>query len=203
MLHRPNGGLWVAGAAWLAVLIAGFAALSRYKAAPGAGAAAPARWPAASTLEPARDRPTLLLFAHPRCPCTRASLSELARLASRVEARPRIYVVFDLPRGLAAEWAEGDLWTSAARIPGARAVADLDGAESARFAARTSGTTLLYASDGRLLFTGGLTAARAHEGDSFGQQRLIALLEGRTPDRADSPVFGCALPADPPKEASP
>jgi hypothetical protein len=34
---------------------------------------------------------------------------------------------------------------------------------------------------------------RGHEGDSFGQERIVALLAGGTADRADSPVFGCPL----------
>ena len=40
---------------------------------------------------------------------------------------------------------------------------------------------------------GKLTQVRAHEGDSFGQERLVALLEGRQADRRDSPIFGCPL----------
>jgi hypothetical protein len=204
MSSRVNRGLWAVGAAWLAIVIAGFIALIRYASLPGAAAAASARWPAASSLEPASDRSTLVLFAHPRCGCTRASLNELHRLQSRVADPPLTYVVFQLPKGVSDDWRRSDLWASAQRIPGARIVADVEGRESARFAVRTSGTALLYDRGRHLVFTGGLTASRGHEGDSFGQERLIALLEGRVADRNDSPVFGCPLENDDPmKEVGP
>jgi hypothetical protein len=60
----------------------------------------------------------------------------------------------------------------------------------------TSGAVLLYSSDGKLLFQGGITPARGHQGDSFGRQRILALLDGDAPDRRDAPVFGCALASD-------
>jgi hypothetical protein len=196
-----NHKLWAAGAAWLVIVVAGFVALIRYASLPGAAASSSARWPAGSSLAPAADRPTLVFFAHPRCGCTRASLNELHRLHSRVTHPPLTYVVFQLPKGVSDDWRHSDLWASAERIPGARLVADEEGRESARFAVRTSGTALLYDRSGRLVFSGGLTESRGHEGDSFGQARLITLLEGGVPDRDDSPVFGCALEND--KEVGP
>ena len=36
----------------------------------GAHGEAPARWPTDATIALATDRPTVVLFAHPRCPCT-------------------------------------------------------------------------------------------------------------------------------------
>jgi hypothetical protein len=203
-LSPKNHRLWAAGAAWLTIVLAGFVALIRYASLPGASAAASARWPAQSSLAPAADRPTLVFFAHPHCGCTRASLNELHRLQSRITHPPLTYVVFQLPSGVSDDWRSTDLWTSAQRIPGARVVADDEGQESARFAVRTSGTVLLYDRSQRLVFSGGLTESRGHEGDSFGQSRLITLLEGGEPDRHDSPVFGCALDDDAPtKEVRP
>ena len=190
-------------ALWLALVSAGFGALSIYKSTPGAAAIAPATWPAGSALERAGENATLVMFAHPRCPCTRASMSELARLLSRLPAPPRVYVVFLSPRGTDRDWVETDLWRSAARLPGARVIADADGREAARFSVATSGTTLVYDAAGRLIFSGGLTASRGHEGDSFGQHRLLALLTGREADRRTSPVFGCALDEPTAKEIAP
>jgi hypothetical protein len=194
-MSQKNHKLWAVGAAWLVIVLAGFVALTRYASLPSAAAAASARWPAQSSLSPAADRPTLILFAHPRCACTRASLNELNRLQSRVGVSrpPLTYVVFQLPKGVSDDWRHSDLWASAERIPGARVIADAEGRESARFQVRTSGTALLFDRSQRLVFSGGLTESRGHEGDSFGQARLITLLEGGVPDRNDSPVFGCAL----------
>jgi hypothetical protein len=52
---------------------------------------------------------------------------------------------------------------------------------------------VLYDARGRLLFSGGLTSARGHEGDSFGLRRIRSLLLTGEADRRDAPVFGCSL----------
>jgi hypothetical protein len=185
---------WVAAAAWLVAVSSGFAVLWRYKTAPAQRlGAAPARWPAGTTLTLGSPRATLLVFAHPRCTCTRATLAELARIMARFHDRLEAKVVFWMPRGAPAEWNAGDLWDAAARIPGVAVVRDEEGHEAARFGAGTSGDAILYDSGGRLLFEGGITPARAHEGNSFGQERIASLLTTGAADRADAPVFGCAL----------
>jgi hypothetical protein len=185
---------WVAAAAWLVAVGSGFAILWRYKTAPAERiGAAPAQWPAGTAVARSTERATLLLFAHPRCTCTRASVSELARIMARFHDRLEARVLFWLPRGAPAAWSAGELWSSAARIPGVVVVPDEEGREAARFAAGTSGDAILYDRDGRLLFEGGITPARGHEGNSFGQERIASLLTTGAADRADAPVFGCAL----------
>ena len=190
---RENAWLWVAGVVWALAVVTGFAVVMAYKSHPGDAGKSPVRWPAQSAFERAHDRPTLIMFAHPRCACTRASLSELDRMLSRLPERPLVYVSFLLPAGTGADWRQTDLWRSAEHIDGVRVFADVDGREAARFSTETSGTTLVYDASGQLVFSGGLTTARGHEGNSFGQERLVAVLSGLPPDRRDSPVFGCSL----------
>jgi hypothetical protein len=177
--------LWLAGATWLVAVGGGFVALWAYKTTPGVAAAAPATWPTESRIERARDGATLVMFAHPRCSCTRASLHELEALLARVSHPPRVVVAFTLPGGVGDDWMETELWRSAEAIPGAQVFADRGGREAAMFASRTSGTALV--------FSGGITSLRDHEGDSAGQERIVALLTGHAPDKATSPVFGCEL----------
>ncbi len=184
----------IASAAWLAAISFGFFFVWRYAARPGESSRAPATWPAASTLPRSDGRATLLMFVHPHCSCSRASLRELGNLLRRVPGRADALVV--LVRDDAS-----DLRQIAASLPNGRVVLDERGEESRRFGAATSGATLLYDAQGRLEFSGGLTAIRGHEGDSFGQERVVALLQGGAADRRDSPVFGC--PLEDPKEARP
>jgi hypothetical protein len=167
--------------------------LTRYKNTPGEQEGAPVRWPAESRLEPAADRHTLVLFAHPHCPCTHASISELARMMSHFGGRTAVRVVIVRPQGVGKDWDDTELRRRAASVQGATVVLDEDGAEAARFHASVSGFTVLYDAGGELRFAGGITASRGHEGDSFGQRRIAALLSGQTVDRADAPVFGCSL----------
>jgi hypothetical protein len=114
-------------------------------------------------------------------------------MMSRLPRRPAAIVAFVLPQGVGRDWRETDLWTSASHIDGVRVYADVEGREAARFHVETSGTTLVYDAGRRLVFSGGLTSSRGHEGMSFGQERVLALLSGGSPDRSDSPVFGCPV----------
>jgi hypothetical protein len=191
----PSQRLWLAaGLLWAGAVATGFVVLLRYSNTPAAAQGAhPRSWPAATAVERGSGRATLLLFAHPHCPCTRASLAELARLMARFEGRLSAYVLVVEPRGTEEGFADTGLADRAAGIAGVTTLADRGGVEAERFGARTSGMTLLYDERGRLVFSGGLTAARGHEGRSFGQQRIASLLTTGTADRADAPVFGCSL----------
>src|ERR1044072_8401392 len=86
---RPATTRWVvAGAIWLLAVTAGFGALLRYASTPAPpDDSAPARWPATTALTRAGARSQLVLFAHPHCPCTHASVTELARLMGRFHDR--------------------------------------------------------------------------------------------------------------------
>lgn len=187
-------GKWLAfGVVWVLALVAGFSLLWKYKMEPGGAEGAPAVWPPDSAISRSGDGATLVLFAHPHCPCTRASLAELARLMSRFRGQLSAAVIFLRPAGVGADWEDTDLRRQAAAIPGVTTVQDEAGVEAARFRATTSGATVLYDAGGRLIFSGGLTASRGHEGDSFGIRRISSLLRTGTADRRDAPVYGCSL----------
>lgn len=178
---------------WLLLVVLGCVGLWRYKYKQLAEPAASTLWPAASELPRAKVLPTLLMFVHPRCSCSRASLAELAKLMTRAQGRVSAHVVFYRPAGTAPSWAHGELWTAAALIPGVSLHDDEGGREAQLFHSETSGHAVLYDPAGWLLFDGGLTAARGHEGDSLGKQALLELLHGRTPTQDQAPVFGCPL----------
>jgi hypothetical protein len=183
----------VIGTIWLGAAVAGLWVLWRYDNTPGDGAHAPQHWPAATTLARATDRPTLVMLAHPHCSCTRASLGELAEAIARARTRPKTYVVFMAPEALGTGWETTDLWRTAASLPDVTVVRDSDGREARRLGAETSGQTLLYDEHGLLVFSGGITGARAHPGDNAGRQSLVALLNRTPVERSGTNVFGCPL----------
>lgn len=136
----------------------------------------------------------LLLFLHPHCPCSLASLNGLAEVLSNATIRPvEAQVLFVLPPGAADDWQQSSLWQSAAAIPKAQARLDQDGVLARHFGIKTSGHVLFFDADGRLRYSGGLTASRGHDGDSAGRDAVMRLLTGRVPSLARAPVFGCAL----------
>src|SRR5215467_4910724 len=73
----------VAGALWISLVGFGMSVLWRYSNTPGQAATPPGDWPAGVPVQPAKGRSTLVMFAHPHCPCSRASIGELAIIMAR------------------------------------------------------------------------------------------------------------------------
>ena len=193
---RLNKGQYIliaACAAWALMIGVGLGLLWDYENAPGLTASPPPYWPSDSHIRLAPDRATLIMLAHPHCPCSRASVGELARLMAQTQARVTAYVLFLKPADSPDDWEKTDLWQSAASIPGVEVVADDDGVEARRFHAMTSGQTLLYDAAGRLLFSGGITGSRGHSGDNAGRSAIVSRLNTGEADRAKTFVFGCPL----------
>jgi hypothetical protein len=177
---------------WILTVAIGWTLVTRYEVSPTPSASAPEIWPTIEVEAP-EDRPTLLVFIHPRCPCTRATVSELARLVARVPDAFALRAVFVCPPGTEPRWAETFTWHEAGRIPGVERILDQDGVLARAFDARVSGGTLLYDVDGALLFEGGITGSRGHEGANLGRLTLEEIGLGRHPDVSPTPVFGCPL----------
>ncbi len=176
---------------WIGASCAGLALLAWYGGSPGRSQSAPPQWPVNSKIVPDRKTDTLVLFAHPHCPCTRASLAELERIVAHCSGAVTTWVVFLKPLDADSEWDQTDLIGTATAIPGAHVLQDMDGVEARRFHASTSGQTMLYSKQGELLFSGGITVARGHQGDNAGRAAIEACLTGGVPECRETPVYGC------------
>src|SRR5260221_9523010 len=183
----------IVGVCWVVAVSVGLSVLWAYENGPGDAANAPAQWPVASRLPAPHHRPALVLLLHPQCPCSHATVAELARLMTHVQDRVEAHVLFLQPRGMSESWAKSDLWKNAAAIPGVDVRLDEGGAEAQRFGGATSGETLLYDTAGHLRFNGGITGSRGHEGDNAGRSALESILGGGTSGTPSTFVFGCAL----------
>jgi hypothetical protein len=177
---------------WIATVAFGARALFHYENTPGSVGALAQAWPVTS-IERAPDRPTLVMLAHPHCPCTAASIAELAQIMARLQGKVAAYVLFVRPKEASGDWEEPKLQRSAEAIPGVKILFDRDGLEARRFGAETSGHTLLFGLDGCLLFSGGITGSRGHAGENVGEDIIIALVSNQKPARSQTLVFGCAL----------
>jgi hypothetical protein len=187
----------VAVALWLPAVGYGINAMWSYATTPGHPAEPPRLWPASAPIMHREGRSTLLLFAHPQCECTRATLGELAILMAHANGKLDVDVFFYRPASESSAWARSDLWRTAAGIPGVHPLEDRDAEMAKRFGVFTSGQALLYSSAGLLLFQGGITAYRGHSGDNAGRSAITALLQGVVPPASRLPVvtrvFGCSL----------
>jgi hypothetical protein len=179
--------------AWSLVVGLGFLLLGAYAARPGNAGAPPVSWPAASLVRLDDGRSNLLFFLHPRCPCSRASLAELAWIMSRCGDKVSAHALLLRPERLPREWGESGIEPDSVKVPNLAVMQDDQGAEARRFRVATSGHVLLYDSRGRLTFSGGITAARGHQGGNYGRDAVVAAIEGEKAGRSKNPVFGCPL----------
>ncbi len=179
---------------WLCAVGCGIYYLNNYEFTPGAETAEhPATFPVASRIDREGRLPTLLIFAHPHCPCTRATVQELSKLMTEAQGRLKARVLFIKPVNFADDWTQTDLWNSAAAIPGVTAAVDDEGREASLFKAETSGIALLYDSTGALRFQGGITASRGHEGNNDGRRSIVDLVTKDAAQPSETFVYGCPL----------
>jgi hypothetical protein len=189
-LHRSVAGLL--GAWGLAVTI-GMLLMGAHAASPGDAGSVPARWPAGGAVRLDGRRPTLLIFLHPRCPCSRASLDELAIILDRCGDRVSAHAVVFRPRPEREHWPPSPIDAALAEIPGPAVHPDRGGDEARRFGVATSGHVLLYDTRGDLVFSGGITPGRGERGDSVGRAALLGRITGERRESPEPPVFGCSL----------
>jgi len=190
---RRNRWLFVLAVLWIGAVLAGLCVLSNYAGTPGSAGNPPKQWPTDTALQLNPHGATLVMFVHPHCPCSRASLSELDRMVAHCEGSVTPWIVFYKPADMPPGWEQSDLWRSAAAIPTAHVISDPNGVEAGRFHAFTSGQTVLYDAQGQLLFSGGITGARGHEGDNAGETALEELANHGASGCRESPVFGCPI----------
>src|SRR5260370_432578 len=85
---------------WLGAVAVGMVMLWQYSMSPGTPAKAPPTWPAQSKIPLSRDKLNLVMAVHPRCPCSRASIGEVAVLMARTGSRIAASVIFVRSSGL-------------------------------------------------------------------------------------------------------
>lgn len=191
--RKVSAGMFAAFILWVAIVSGGTIGMIVYANTPGHSGQAPGSWPAGSRLSLDAKQPTLVMFVHPHCSCSRASLGELDELLARCHGKIKIYVVFIKPEGAVANWEKTDLWRTASSMPGVHAYVDNDGIEARRFHAETSGQTMLYDPHGALQFQGGITLGRGHAGDNPGRSALEEFVQEGHSSQRSTPVYGCSL----------
>jgi hypothetical protein len=194
MRRYPSKSVLLAGVLLCSAagVAAGFLQTFRYEGTPGKAAAAGDGWPEKSVLQRSPGKPTLVLALHPECPCSKATVAELARLLSR-GGQVNCYALFESVAGEQGDVRQKALWKSAAAIPGVEAIDDRAREAVEVFGAETSGQVLLYSAEGKLVFQGGITDGRGHEGDNDGVTAVETYLATGKVLCDRTPVYGCSL----------
>jgi hypothetical protein len=187
-LRRVAGGVAIL-ALWAVLLVGGFRGLLQYETT-----STPFR-PAPSTDDrfPAAGKPSLIIALHPKCPCSRASVAELVKIYSHATNQFKITVLAYKPSSEPNSWVESDSLRSI-RDLNPEIIIDRDGAEASRLGMTTSGQVIVYDRSGHLVFNGGITGSRGHQGDNVGEQTVLAEINGvRDGRNSSAPVFGCSI----------
>jgi hypothetical protein len=175
---------------WLLAIMVGFGLVVDFETKPSASADWDPTWPAGSHLALAGDATTIVMFLHPACPCSSASLEELNELLADKRVPAKTYLVIVGP----TEAEEiGSNQSRAATIPNTVLWLDESGKEARRFGSRTSGDVFVFDATGRLRFQGGITAARGHVGPNEASAAALAAIDGCNTAECHMPVFGCPL----------
>jgi len=180
-------------AIWVIMVGIGMSSLWNYQITPAEKTESPKQWPAYSLIKRNPARPALVMFAHPRCPCTRASICELALLMTHCGEHVDASVLFFTSPKFETGWEKTDLWHSAAAIPGVTVACDPEGLEAKKFRSTTSGYVVLYDAKGQLMFQGGITGSRGHAGENVGRSLIEAILMNKTTGTKKAFVYGCPL----------
>lgn len=188
--------LALAGVLWTSTIVAGQGWLLE-KSTRGSHAVSDADWPSDSSISLDPDKFTLLLFVHPRCACTKATLYELDRLMTRHADNLAGCVAFSMADEFDTELQRGKntLWDQASLIPQVSKHKDFGNRECKRFAVDASGTALLFSPEGSLRFAGGLTSSKGHCGISAGIQAIDMILAQPAAEAIRTPIYGCSLVA--------
>lgn len=166
-------------------------------------------WPASTKLTKVTNVGHLIVFVHPYCPCTTATLRNLEdaldstnHTVSIVQLRTARLESLHVPVPSIARIVDKNGWSL---------VLDNEGVEASTFGATTSGECMLFTPSGALLFAGGITASRGHQGDNQGLATLKGLMQQISPKMggdaspneavyasknskwANFPTFGCPL----------
>src|SRR5258708_12531143 len=79
--------VFTAAVVWAVAIAAGLWILWGYENTPGIAAEPPRQWPAESGIQRARGQSTLVILAHPHCPCPTAGSAQLPAIMSPSQAR--------------------------------------------------------------------------------------------------------------------
>lgn len=193
-IHNKSAHLLLLGAAaWLLLALTGTIVLTGYSNTAGAVANTIPPLPEALSARMATGRHTLFIFVHPKCPCSRASISELARLMTACHEHLDAHAYFFQPADQPNSWSHTGLWEATERIPRVTVAQDIDGWNARSLQIGTSGEVLLYGPQGDLVFHGGITSARGHEGDNIGRTAVEQIVLQQQSDHSATPVFGCSI----------
>ena len=178
---------------WSLAVVCGMSSVISYSNTPGEKNSPPNLLPQEAPISINDNNYQLFMFIHPKCPCTRSSIRELERIITSCPEDITITFYCFAPSDKNENWINTDIVKSAQAIPRSTIISDVDGRLAKSFDAKTSGHVLLYHPNGSLLFSGGITAGRGHEGDNIGRTFITDVVKNKSSKRTQCFTYGCSI----------
>ena len=181
------------GILWLSLCVGGFAGLNWYKMQPGPVGKLLSHWPHNIGISHDYGLYNIVLFAHPQCGCTNATMVELEKIIHQEKNKLNVKIFFYRPKGSEQNWSDGKAKKLASTLPVTTIYDDEGGQIARRFGALTSGQVMLYSPNGKLEYAGGITESRGHIGANAGSRAIASIVETGVSNSKREHAFGCAL----------
>lgn len=178
---------------WLVAVIGGTLTIAAYSNTPGPNIQTVVNWPANTTAMQSVDSPTVVLFLHPKCPCSWSTLREFERALGDDSGLAEIRIGLFCPAGKPDVWTDTKLSKFAEKIHPGSTFVDRSATEAKRFGVLTSGHVMAFSASGKRLFSGGITTSRGHDGENRGSLALRSVFQGDDRPFVEQPVFGCPI----------
>ncbi|MCU0711848.1 MAG: hypothetical protein MUC43_07290 [Pirellula sp.] len=146
------------------------------------------QWPSTTKVSLGDSTQHLVVFVHPFCPCTRATLRNLDEALR--DSDLKVSVVQLRNEKLESSHAPISHIADLSRKNGWNLILDDNGVEARAFGAMTSGECMLFSSSGERLFIGGVTASRGHLGNNEGLDVLKGIVHRITTENRESAESG-------------
>lgn len=177
------------------IIVSGSVKLLDYSTRPGESGEVPASIHEVDVLKDCLTptKSTVLLFLHPHCPCTKATIKNLCAVLKECPSSVECCAIAFCPKGKADDWIQSPIVNMLTDKVGVNVIVDRGSSVIESFGIKCSGHVLVYDEDGGLQFSGGITRSRGHEGSCLPLSDLRKFLLGDAGEPVNWPVFGCSL----------
>ncbi|MCC9601701.1 hypothetical protein LOC67_14170 [Stieleria sp. JC731] len=139
------------------------------------------------------NRKCILFFYQPGCPCTVAAARNLQRISPLLDPHPDILAFAYQPDNAPSNWLKKRSTETLNRITSTKVIIDTNGKIAGSLGVKTSGHCIVYSKARGVIFSGGLTPLRGHEGTGPSLTQFTHCINDQDEPFTEWPVFGCSI----------
>lgn len=137
-----------------------------------------------------QEYPLTLLFLHPECPCSDASIYEITQM-QKLNSEMNFKIIISYPKNTYNKWVSSNrAKRQLLKNKSIELIDDKNNVLSDAFGASTSGVTLIFKEENNLVFAGGITPSRGHLGRTIAHE---IIKEASLFSFTKNEVYGCSI----------